>query len=98
MLTVINNHSTFKGFLGGKIKTKERYLIMSSAVIKWRNRYSGEEGYVQSVSFKHKHFVNTFDIRKAHRYERKCCVSNSLNALKAMGEAEHNDFFVVNVK
>ena len=69
-----------------------------NVVIKWRNRWSGEEGYVESVSVKNGHFVNTFDIKKAHKYSRKSSVSNAMNALQAMGETENNDFFTVEVR
>ncbi len=71
---------------------------MKGVVIKWRNRWSGEEGYVQSISTKKGHFVNTYNIKDAHRYERKCTISNALNALQAMGETKNNDFFTVEVK
>lgn len=37
-------------------------------VIKWINRFSGEVGYVKSISVKEGHFNNTFDVSEARKF------------------------------
>lgn len=66
-----------------------------SVVIKWRNRWSGEEGYVESIAVKTGNFVNTYDINKAHKYTQKNTVTNALNTLAKIGETAQNDFYIV---
>ena len=64
-------------------------------VIKWRNRYSGEEGFVESISLKNQHFVNTYDITKAHKYTQKNTITNALKTLDKIGETINNEFYTV---
>ena len=64
-------------------------------IIKWTNKYSNEEGYVQSVSKTEGHFVNTYEIAEAKTFKRECDVARALNTLVAIGECENNDFEVV---
>ena len=64
-------------------------------IIKVTNKYSNEEGYVQSVSKTEGHFVNTFEIAEAKTFKRECDVARALNTLEAIGECENNDFEIV---
>lgn len=63
-------------------------------IIKWTNKFSGESGYVASVSRKDKHFVSTDDASKAKSYSSKT-VSNIVKELIEYGEGENNDFEIV---
>lgn len=65
-------------------------------IIKWINKYSGETGYVASVSTKNRCFVNTFDADMAKGYSEKA-VKGIISKLESYGEAENNDFEVVSV-
>ena len=63
-------------------------------VLKWTNKYSGETGYVASVSTKEQCFVNTFNMDEAKRYSEKA-VAGSMKKLEAYHETENNDFEVI---
>lgn len=63
-------------------------------IIKWTNKYSGETGYVESVSAKNRYFINTEKKKDAKRYSEKA-VKGILTKLESYGEAENNDFEVV---
>lgn len=63
-------------------------------IIKWTNRYSGETGYVESVSSKNRCFINATKKKDAKRYSEKA-VKGILTKLESYGEAENNDFEVV---
>lgn len=60
-------------------------------VIKWTNKFSGESGYVQSISSKEQHFVNTYDKTEAKQYKEAVAKGQITNLIK-YGEAENNDF------
>jgi hypothetical protein len=60
-------------------------------VIKWTNRYSGETGYVASISRKERHFINTYDRNEAKDYSSKT-VYKMIDDLVSFGEAEDNIF------
>lgn len=64
--------------------------------IKWTNKYSGETGFVKSVSNKEKHFNNTFDLGEARSYksEKKAC--EIIKSLIDMGEGLNNNFEIIN--
>ena len=64
-------------------------------VLKWTNKFSGETGYVASISTKDKHFVNTFDINEAKVYKTSVVANRMINTLAAFGEADNNTFEVV---
>ena len=66
-------------------------------VIKWTNRFSGETGFVHSVSAKEKHFNNTYEQNDAHKYASPSVAKRTINSLIGYGEAENNDFEVVAV-
>lgn len=61
-------------------------------VLKWTNKYSGETGYVGSVSKKKGYFTNEPDILRAKRYITDKAISNDLEILKSFGEFKNNDF------
>ena len=63
-------------------------------VIKWTNKYSGETGYVASVSRKEGHFVNTYNREEAKEYSAKS-VSRIIKDLVSFGEGENNEFEAV---
>ena len=60
--------------------------------LKWRNRYSGETGYVKSVSLAKGYFINTFDKSEAKQYISDKMISNDLDILLKIGEMDNNDF------
>ncbi len=64
-------------------------------VIQWRNRWSGETGYVKSISVKHGYFTNTFSFEEAHKYGSKSAVSKALKDLEKFGETINNEFIVI---
>jgi hypothetical protein len=65
-------------------------------ILKWRNRYSGETGYIASVSTKNRCFVNTNDEDKAKRYSDKA-VASVLGKLEAYGETANNEFEIIEI-
>lgn len=60
--------------------------------MKWTNKYSGETGYVESISAKEKHFVNTRDKNSAKRYGSLGVIRRMITTLEMYGEAENNIF------
>lgn len=64
-------------------------------IIKWTNKFSGEVGYVESVSEKERHFNNTFDINKAKQYKSISNAKGAITKLTAFGEADNNVFEIV---
>ena len=66
-------------------------------ILKWTNKFSKETGYVESVSSKDKHFVNTFDASLAKRYSSKVTACRMIASLKSYGETENNDFEILEV-
>lgn len=66
-------------------------------VIKWTNRFSGEQGYVQSIVKAEGHFVNTYEAAEAKTFNRQSDITRALNTLSAIGECEDNDFEAVEI-
>lgn len=64
-------------------------------ILKWTNKYSGETGYVKSISAKEKHFENTYDITEAKQYKTASVANRMIASLVAYGEADNNDFEVI---
>ena len=64
-------------------------------IIKWTNKYSQEQGFVQSIVKAEGHFVNTYDAAEAKVYKRQCDVTKALNVLNSIGESENNNFEVI---
>ncbi len=61
-------------------------------VLKWTNKYSGETGYVGTVSKKKGYFTNEPDMLKAKKYVTDMAINNDLETLKLFGEFENNNF------
>ncbi|MCD8068335.1 MAG: hypothetical protein LUE87_05520 [Lachnospiraceae bacterium] len=70
-------------------------MANSRLILKWTNKFSGEEGYVKTVSVKKGYFVNTYDITEAKAYRSQKVLDNDIAALTDMGEAENNVFTAV---
>lgn len=66
-------------------------------ILKWTNKYSGETGYVESISSKENCFHNTFEASEAKQYKSMAIANRMITVLKLMGEAENNDFEAVKV-
>ena len=71
---------------------------MKKTVLKWRNKLSGEEGYVKTVSVAKGYFINTFEASEAKSYRSEKAVEADLEKLRSFGEMEANDFFTVTVE
>lgn len=61
--------------------------------LKWKNKFSGEEGYVASVSKAKGYFINTFDKTGAKKYANEAAVQKDLKLLEALGEFVNNEFY-----
>jgi len=64
-------------------------------IIKWTNKYSGETGFVKSVSDKEEHFINTFDKKSAKTYKSESAAKRVITKLASYGEADANDFSII---
>lgn len=74
--------------------TFEKELKMAQ-IIKWTNKFSGEQGYVKTVRKADGFFTNTFDAAEAKVFSRQCDVAKAMNLLASFGECENNDFEAV---
>ncbi len=63
-------------------------------ILKWTNKYSGDTGYVASISAKSQCFENTFEIEKARRYSEKA-VKGIMTKLENYHETDNNIFEVI---
>ncbi len=68
-----------------------------NVILKWRNKNSGEEGFVKSVLGAKGHFVNTFDINEAKQYKGEKVLNKDIKTLEDIGETINNDFHVINL-
>ena len=68
-------------------------------IIKWRNFYSGEEGYVAKVSTKELCFYNTLDINSAKVYSSEAIAKKTLRQLESFGQGSAicNEFSIITV-
>lgn len=66
-------------------------------IIAWTNKHSNEKGFVQSISSKEQHFVNTFDKKDAKQYKTASVANRMISTLTAYGEATNNTFELVEV-
>ena len=66
-------------------------------ILKWTNKFSGDTGFVESISSKEKHFVNTFEQKDAKVYASISIAKRMIASLRSMGEAENNDFDIIEV-
>lgn len=64
-------------------------------VLQWRNKFSGETGYVGSVSVKKGYFTAVYSATEAKRYRSQSEISRDLEILRGFGEFERNEFRVV---
>jgi hypothetical protein len=60
-------------------------------VLKWTNKYSGETGYVASMSAKEQCFINTFSKEEAKRYSENA-VKGIMTKFESYHETDNNDF------
>ena len=67
-------------------------MAANKLILKWTNKFSGEEGYVASVSKAKGYFINTFDKAEAKKYANEAGVQKDLVILEALGEFVNNDF------
>lgn len=65
------------------------------AIIKWRNRYSGEEGYVGRTSTKNQCFYNSATREGAKLYADEKAARKVINTIKDLGEGRNNDYEVI---
>ena len=74
-----------------------RYRIMAKqrVNVRWRNRLSGETGYVKSVKAKLGHFENTWEQTEAKKYISEKAANNDIVLLNEIGEGKDNDFEIV---
>lgn len=72
-------------------------MLKTKEVLKWRNRYSGEEGYVKTVSRAKGYFTSTFNPAEAKSYRSQKEVEKDLAFLYEIGEMLSNDFFTVKI-
>lgn len=66
-------------------------------IIQWVNKYSKETGYVRKVNTKGKYFENTFVASEAKIYKSRPVAKRELDRLISYGEAENNDFHIVEI-
>ena len=64
------------------------------AIIMWKNKFSGETGYVGSVSTKNRCFYNA-DRSGAKCYKSEKAAQKAISQITEYGEAENNDFTVI---
>lgn len=61
-------------------------------VLQWKNIFSGETGYVRTVSRTNRHFINTFNVNEAKSYRSQKEIDNDMSFLYEIGECIANDF------
>jgi hypothetical protein len=66
--------------------------VKTKTVLAWRNKLSGETGYVKTVSKKNGYFINTFDAAEAKSYRSNNEIMKDLELLKQFGEFDRNMF------
>lgn len=70
---------------------------MKEYVIKWTNKISREEGFVQDIVSKERHFVNTPDKSKAKKFYNKGLAVSAIKRLVEMGESQNNELEAVEI-
>lgn len=66
-------------------------------ILKWHNKFSGEEGFVKSVSKAKGYFINTYNSNEAKKYNGPKQIDNDIDFLRTIGELNNNDFELVQV-
>lgn len=64
-------------------------------VVQWKNRRSGETGYVEKINRKENHFVSTQEIKDAMHYANAGLASSAITALLNLADADENDYSYV---
>ena len=64
-------------------------------IIKLTNKYSGDTGFVESISSKESCFHNTADKDNAKRYKSESIAKRMIATLALYGEAENNNFEII---
>lgn len=62
--------------------------------IMWRNRHSGETGFVAVIKTTKGFFENTADINAARTFRSDGECLRAIDELNSMGEGKNNDFIV----
>lgn len=61
-------------------------------VVKWKNRRSGETGYVEKINRKEDHFVSTQEIKDAMHYANAGLASSAITTLYNLADSAENDY------
>ena len=69
--------------------------MRSGNIIKWTNKFSGDTGYVESVSFKDKHINSTPDITKAKSYSSFKVAAGIISKLRNNDVDQQNNYEVL---
>ena len=68
---------------------------VATKAIKWTNVWSQETGYVESINYEERHFVNTTMVEYAQKFVTIEDAQKAIQALIEMGEGKTNVFDVV---
>ena len=71
--------------------------MFPKSILCWRNRFSGEEGYVLSVSPKKGYFESTKDRTKAKVYVNNGLFQKDMLFLNSIGETNQNEFYLIQI-
>ena len=63
-------------------------------IVKWTNLTSNESGYVRSVDYKRRYFINTYDITQAKNY-KPGMAEKIIEKLIEYGEGDRNRFELI---
>ena len=63
-------------------------------ILIWRNKFSGETGYVATVSAKKGYFTSTKNRNLAKKYISSKILETDMKLLESFGEFNNNDFAV----
>ena len=63
-------------------------------ILKWKNKFSKETGYVGKVIKSKGYFENTFDKSTAKKYRSENEAKRDIALLNEIGEAQNNDFYI----
>lgn len=63
--------------------------------VKWKNKFSGEEGFVKNIRLFRGYFENTFEMSNARLYCSMHECKTALKVLKQIGEDRQNNFEIV---
>lgn len=66
-------------------------------IVQWKNKYSGEIGYVGKINKKKRYFENARDRDGARTWLNASMAEHDIAFLTEAGEAENNDFTIIPV-